>query len=122
MTENIIRIICIGCPLGCEVSLTLGDKEKVCRIQGNSCKEGKDYALEEYRNPARVLTTALRTKDSNRPLLPVKTTKAVLKTHLAQCMSALSKVKVAPPIKIGEVIIANLIGTGADVIATDDLR
>ena len=120
MPEN-IKIICIGCPLGCEVTLTIGHKGKVEGIRGYSCKEGKIHALEEYQNPTRVLTSTVRTKNSSRPLLPVKTSKPVLKTKLMQCMSALANIRVSPPVKIGEVVLANLLETSVDVIATDDL-
>ncbi|HHU75277.1 MAG TPA: DUF1667 domain-containing protein [Firmicutes bacterium] len=120
MQEN-IKIICIGCPLGCEITLTIGQKGKVEDMWGNSCKEGKAYALEEYQNPARILTSTVRTKNCSRPLLPVKTTKPVLKTELMQCISALARIRVSPPIKIGEVVLDNFLETGVDVIATDNL-
>jgi len=114
-------IICVGCPLGCEITLTLNDNGEVSKVQGNSCKEGKAYALEEYLNPVRILTATVRTGNSSRPLLPVKTDKPILKSKLKQGMFALTKVKVNPPLKIGEIIIKNFLDTGADVVAVDDL-
>ena len=47
-------IICVGCPLGCEITLTLNDNGEVSKVSGNSCQEGKAYALEEYMNPVRA--------------------------------------------------------------------
>ncbi len=114
-------IICVGCPLGCEITLTLNDNGEVSKVAGNSCKEGKAYALEEYLNPVRVLTATVRTENSKRHLLPVKTSKPVVKNKLKPGMSVLAKVKVKPPVKIGEVIIANFLETGADVVAADNL-
>lgn len=114
-------IICVGCPLGCEITLTLNDNGEVSKVSGNSCQEGKAYALEEYMNPVRVLTATVRTENSIRPLLPVKTSKPILKNKLKPGMSVLAKVKVKPPVKIGEVIMANFLETDADVVATDNL-
>jgi CxxC motif-containing protein len=38
-----------------------------------------------------------------------------------QCISALARIRVSPPIKIGEVVLDNFLETGVDVIATDNL-
>ncbi len=114
-------IICVGCPLGCEITLTLNDNGEVSKVQGNSCREGKAYALEEYLNPVRILTATVRTGNSSRPLLPVKTDKPILKTQLKQGMFALAKIKVNHTLKIGEVIIKNFLDTGVDVVAADNL-
>ena len=45
------RIICVGCPLGCEVKLTLNDNNEVTGVDYNKCKEGEKYAVEEFKNP-----------------------------------------------------------------------
>lgn len=114
-------MFCVGCPLGCEITLTLDANGEVNKVQGNSCKEGRAYALEEYLNPVRVLTATVRTANSSRPLLPVKTDKPILKTHLKLGMSALAEIRVNPPVKIGDVILENFLGTEANVVAADNL-
>lgn len=115
------RIVCIGCPLGCEVKLTLDEKGEVVNIAGYKCKEGQKYVLEEYRNPARVLTATVLTRSSVQPLLAVRTNRPILKTMLHQGMLELAKVRAKPPIASGDVIIPNLLATKADVVATADL-
>ena len=114
-------IICVGCPLGCEVKLTLNDKNEVTAVEDNKCKEGKRYAVEEFTNPVRTLTATVLTQGSSQPLLPVRTGKPILKTLLPQSMSIIAKTRVKPPIKMGDVIVPNLLDTGIDVVASSDL-
>lgn len=115
------RIICIGCPMGCEVTLVIDDSGQVAKAGGNKCKEGRGYAIEEYKNPVRVLTATVLTQDSSQPLLPVRTDKPILKTKLTEGMRALVKVRAKPPLKSGDVLVSNILNTGANVVATSDL-
>ena len=115
------KIICIGCPLGCETTLKIDDHGEVAKITGTKCKEGRQFVLEEYRSPVRVLTATVLTQNSVRPLFPVRTSRPLLKTQLREAAKALTKVKVKPPIRVGQIILPNLMNTGVDVIATDDL-
>ena len=115
------KIICIGCPLGCETTLMIDDQEGVVDITGYKCKEGRQYVLEEYRNPVCVLTATVLTEKSFRPLFPVRTNKPLLKMQIKEAAKALSKVKVKPPIRLGQIILSNIMNTGVDIIASDDL-
>ena len=114
-------IICVGCPLGCEVKLTLNDKNEVIEVEGNKCKEGKEYAQQEFRNPVRTLTATVLTEGSSQPLLPVRTSKPILKTLFAQSMMVIAEVRVKPPIEIGDVIVPNLLDIGVDVVSSSAL-
>ena len=40
---------CIICPNGCEIEVYL-DKDKITRIEGASCKKGKEYVNQELGN------------------------------------------------------------------------
>ena len=115
------HVICVGCPLGCEVILAVDDKVEVTEVSGNACKEGKKYAIEEYKNPVRVLTATVLTQNSSQPLLSVRTDKAILKTRLTEGMCVLAKVRAKPTLKTGDILIANLLGTSSNVVATSDL-
>lgn len=114
-------IICVGCPLGCEIKLTLNNKNEVTEVEGNQCKEGTQYALEEFKNPVRTLTATVVTQDSSQPLLPVRTAKPILKTLLTQSMTVIAEARAKPPIKMGDVIVPNLLDTGVDLVASSDL-
>ncbi|NWG03810.1 MAG: DUF1667 domain-containing protein [Syntrophaceae bacterium] len=115
------KIVCIGCPLGCETTLKMDDQGEVVKITGTKCKEGRKYVLEEHRSPVRVFTATVLTQNSVRPLLPVRTNRPLLKTQLKEAAKVLSKVKVQPPLRMGQIILPNLMNIGVDVVATDDL-
>lgn len=119
MTEE--KIICIGCPSGCLVTLKLDDKDDVVSIADAKCKEGRRYVLEEFHNPARVLTATVLTERSTHPLLPVRTNKPIPKSMLADAMLVLAHARAKPPLKLGQVVIPDLLGVGTDLIATTDL-
>jgi len=101
--------------------LTINDSGKITGIANHQCKRGREYAEQEYKSPQRVLTATVRTDGSIRPLLPVRTNKAIPKDMLIDCMSVLADVRVKPVLTIGEVIIQNIIGTGANVVCSDEL-
>jgi CxxC motif-containing protein len=115
------HIICISCPLGCRATLRIDRRGGILKMTGYRCKEGRQYILEEYRNPVRVLTTTLLADKSSRSLLPVRTNRPILKSKLKEATHALVRVKVTPPVKIGQVVLHNLLKSGVDVLATDDL-
>ncbi|RJP30877.1 MAG: DUF1667 domain-containing protein [Actinobacteria bacterium] len=113
-------IICIGCPLGCRVTVIQDKKGNVAGLKGAECKQGQKYVLEELKNPVRTLTATVPTGDEGFPLLPVRTSLSILKTLLKPVMVETARVKVKPPVKAGDVILKNVKRTGADLIATAD--
>ena len=115
------EIICIGCPLGCRTTLRINKQHEVVEITGYKCKEGRQYVMEEYRNPVRILTSTILTEKSGCPLLPVRTNRPILKSKLKEAALALGRLRVRPPIQAGQIILQNLLNSGADVIATGDL-
>lgn len=115
------RVICIGCPLGCRTTLRIDPRGEVVKIIGNKCREGRRYVIEEFRNPVRIFTATVLTEQSFRPLLPVRTDRPILKSKLKEAALALIHLKVKPPIQIGQIILSNILDTGVDVIASDDL-
>jgi len=114
------NIICVGCPLGCLVTLTI-DNGEVTAIKGSKCKQGKMYVIDEYRNPVRVLTTTLLTRRSSQPLLPVRTAVPISKNKILSGATALAEVTIEPPVRIGDIVVKKSAGIGADIVATADL-
>lgn len=113
-------VICIGCPLGCRVVVDLDRRGKVAGMRGARCRQGERYVLKELKEPMRTLTTTLRTTDREFPLLPVRTSRPVLKTLLLDIMKETAGVVVKPPVKCGQVLVPDVCGSGADLVATVD--
>ena len=110
---------CIGCPMGCQVTIVVDEKGNIDKVTGHECKDGKKFVQSEYANPVRVLTTTVLVEGSKRRTLPVRTSKPIPKERLREVMSALARIRVKPPVKMGQTIISNVLNTGGDVIATD---
>jgi len=108
-------IICTVCPVGCNIEVEMTDNKEIVSITGNTCKRGLVYAENECINPKRTLTTTVFC--DNGEILSVKTSEAVPKELLFECMKEINKTVAKAPVKIGEVIIENILNTGANVIA-----
>ena len=115
-------ITCVGCPLGCRIELEVGPDRNIQKINGHRCKQGKAYAVTEFENPVRVLTTSVLVKASKSRLLPVRTDRPVPKNLIREMMKSLSSVRVKPPIEVGHIIIQDILGTGANLISTGTLN
>jgi CxxC motif-containing protein len=115
------KIICIMCPLACQVMMSMDDKGNITSVINYLCKQGEKYAIAECKFPGRILTTTVLTEGSSHKLLPVKTDKPVPRASLMEVMYSLSQTKVKPPIKMGQIIVSNIKKLGVDVISTDEL-
>jgi len=111
------ELICINCPMGCNLEVTY-DAEKIIDVRGNECPHGKDYAAREIFHPERIVTTTVRIKGGAIGVLPVKTERSVPKDLGGRIVRAASKITVNAPVRTGDVIIENVLGTGVNVIAT----
>jgi len=68
-----------------------------------------------------VLTSTVVVERSSIKRLPIRTREAIPKKKVFMAMNHLSEIRIKPPVKIGTVIVSNLLNTGVDVIACDDL-
>ena len=113
------ELICIVCPKGCHLQV---DETRDYAVSGNSCPRGAEYGKNELLHPTRVLTSTVKIKGGLHPRLPVKTTQAIPKELLFQAMKALDGVELTAPVTVGQVVVANLLDTGADVVATRNME
>ena len=111
------KIICVACPLGCEIEIE-GNDTTVERVSGNRCKRGLAYAEQEVLHPMRLLTASVRVSGASRRMLPIRSTKPIPKEALLRSMEVIRRTKVAAPIKDHQVIIPNILATGADMVAS----
>jgi CxxC motif-containing protein len=113
-------LTCIGCPLGCQITVESEDGAVVCVI-GNTCPRGEAYARKEVTAPARIVTTTVRVRGGELAAVSVKTEKEIPKEKIFDCIRALKVVETAAPVRTGQVILADAAGTGVNVIATKDV-
>lgn len=115
------EMTCVACPLGCQLTVELSDKNEVLSVTGNTCKRGEQYAHDECTNPVRMLTTTIKVNGGSLPVIPVKTSAPIPKGKMFDCMKVINSEVVDAPIKMGEVLISNICDTGVDIVATNEM-
>ena len=111
---------CTVCPSECHLTVTLDAAGAVVQVAGNSCPRGERFGRQEATCPMRVLASTVRLAGaaSKEPLIPVRTREAIPLAQQAAAMEAVRQVQVTAPISMGDIVIANVCGTGVDVIAS----
>ena len=115
------ELICIGCPLGCMVTVEMENGE-IKSVTGNTCKRGEIYGRKEVTNPTRIVTSTVRVSGGSIEMVSVKTKEDIPKGKIFDCVKALKTVEVAAPVHIGDVIMKDVAGTGVDVVATKNVE
>jgi len=122
LEANERKLTCIVCPVGCAMIVRLDERGGVEAVSGNKCKKGIDYAVEEFTAPRRVLTSTVHYDCGGKmKFAPVKTKGTIPKDMLLPAMREISKVRLDKPAAAGSAVLKNLLGTGVDVVLTDDI-
>ncbi|WP_278910380.1 DUF1667 domain-containing protein [Enterocloster bolteae] len=82
------ELICIGCPMGCPLTVELENGE-IKTITGYTCKKGETYARKEVTNPTRIVTSTVRVEGGRADMVSVKTREDIPKDKIFQCVKAL---------------------------------
>lgn len=114
MTE--VTYTCIVCPRGCRITVT-DDLE----VTGQGCRRGRDYVLAEHTHPLRTLTTTVAIEGAPLRRLAVQSTAGVPRELLRTCVARVNEVQVTAPVRMGDVIVRDVCGTGVDVVAARDM-
>lgn len=110
------EITCIVCPKGCQMIVNNIDGQYI--VEGNSCIRGAKYGVDEVTSPKRMITSTVRLKGAYLNMLPVKTSASVPKDLVFEIMNILSTIKIAAPVKVGDIIVKNILDTGVDIVST----
>jgi CxxC motif-containing protein len=115
MAEKMV-LICITCPKGCELKVTR-EGSAILDVE-SGCKRGVLYAKEELLDPRRMVATTVKISGSAHPLLPVSTRSPFPKPRIHELLVHLRQVEVSAPVKMGDVVLSNVLDTGIDIIAS----
>ena len=130
MSNNAIDTLqfnCTTCPSECLLTVEVerdadGAVVEVRSVTGNSCPRGNKFAHQELTCPMRVLTTTVAVSCGDETLLPVRTAKAIpLELH-AQAMNLIRGLVVNAPIRMGDVVLEDLLDTSINLIASMDIN
>ena len=115
------NMICICCPIGCHLAVDDSDKNNIT-VTGNNCVRGKNYGISEVTEPKRIVTSSVKVLGGELPVVSVKTKDAIFKEKVFECLEVLKNVSVNAPVKIGDIVVSNVLGTGIDVVATKNIE
>ncbi len=114
-----IELICITCPKGCHLKV---DENNDYEVTGNNCPRGAVYGKKECTHPTRVITSTVKVKGASQARVSVKTSQDVPKELMFDIMTRMNSFELQAPVKRGQVVEANICGSGADLVVTKDLE
>ena len=108
-----LQFNCTTCPSECLLTVEVerdadGAVVEVRSVTGNNC-------------PMRVLTTTVAASGGDEALLPVRTAEAIPLALHAQAMDLIRGVVVDAPIRMGDIVLENLLNTNINLIASMDI-
>ena len=112
-------ITCIRCPKGCLVTLDTDNPEGT--IKGYSCPNGREYAINELTHPMRTISSTVEIRGGIHPRIPVKTNGDIRKGKSFEVMEEINRISVTSPVKCGDVLLHDVLGTGIDIVACRDM-
>jgi CxxC motif-containing protein len=110
------RLTCVLCPVGCELEVCRN--ESGLDVRGTQCEKGIDFATEEVLYPRRNLATSVPVRGSVTRLVSVRLSDRVSRETLFPILGEIAKLRPEAPVRRGQVLLADVLGTGVDVIAT----
>ncbi len=115
------EFVCIRCPLGCNISVETENGE-IKKIAGNTCPRGADYVTNELTDPRRTVTSLVRAKGGEAPVVSVKTESEIPKDKIFDCIKELKAVEIPAPVHIGDIILKNVCASGVNIVATGNVE
>ena len=112
------NLTCIVCPRGCQLTVKFDSDGKISDISGCGCKRGITYAENECTHPMRTVTSTVKCEGG--AIISVKTSDTVPKERVFDVMREINRIRAKSDVKIGDVVIKNVLSLGVDVIATSN--
>lgn len=111
------RLTCVLCPVGCELEVRRGEGEEI-EVTGNQCDKGIPFAVEEVLRPKRNLATSVPVRGTASRMVSVRLSGPVPREMIFPILAEIAKLRPEAPVRRGQVLVAGVLGTGVDVIAT----
>ena len=110
------KLTCIICPRGCRLTV-----DENMNVTGNHCERGVIYAKNELTHPQRMVTSTVKIISDLVGVIPVKTSDNIPKEKMFLVINELNKIVVKAPIKVGDVIVKNILDLGVDIVSTREI-
>lgn len=114
------NMICVTCPRGCRLQVVKDGHGKLT-VSGNFCARGVKYAQIELSDPRRMIASTVRVRNGIHAVVPVATDQPIPKALILDAMALLKRVVVDAPIRMGDVILPDVLASGVNIVASRDL-
>jgi len=111
------EFICIVCPNSCRITAEY-DEQETKHIEGAQCKKGEEFIKNEIKNPLRTFTGSVKCRNGDYQMVSVKTNRPISKKYIKSVVQKTHELVVEAPVEIGQVIISDVSGQNADLVAT----
>jgi CxxC motif-containing protein len=111
---------CIICPNGCEIEAETIDG-RIISIEGAACRKGKEYVTREESDPVRNIASSVLLLNGELPLASVRLTRPIPKDKIFDVINEIKKIRLEAQVKIGDVVIKNILGLESDLIITKNI-
>lgn len=119
MSERLMT--CTVCPNSCELKVALGPEDEIISIKGFKCKRGVGFARAEITAPVRTLTAVVQLEGGEFSMCPVRTDRPIPREFLRKIAHLAKDIKIKAPVSIGDIIVRNILATGANLVITRDI-
>ena len=111
------HFVCVVCPIGCEIDV-VHEGSNIISMEGNKCEKSAEFVSQELIEPMRILTTTVRIQGSRWAVVPVRTDRAVPRRLFPRIMKRLRLVELQAPVSMLDVVLRDILHTGANIVAT----
>lgn len=111
------QFTCVVCPTSCVVNAEW-DEIELQNTDHAQCKLAWEYIRGEIFDPRRTVTSTVIVEGGELQLVSVKTDPPIPKAKVFEVMQTLARVAVTAPVNIGDVLVADILGTGSNIVAT----
>ncbi len=110
------QLFCVVCPVGCLLEVEIVNGECLA-VSGHGCPRGETYARQECLEPARMLTSSILLPGKILPL-SVRSDRPLPKDKIMDCLKEIDKISPQLPVKVGDILLPDVLQTGVNIIAT----
>lgn len=111
---------CILCPNSCTLYVEKNEEDEFV-VKGNMCTRGKEFAVQEMTEPKRTVCTTVKTCYEKCRVVSVKTDNPIPKDKVLEVMKEINKINLDHTVKIGDVLLENVLGLQVNIVSTADL-
>lgn len=113
------EFICVLCPNGCWIEAMMeGNPPRLLASSGARCSRGEAWLLQEIENPLRMISSNVRVKNGDHPLVSVRTSAPIPLSKVFAVMEEIMALEVDAPVGVGQLLLSFPANCNTNIIST----